>query len=114
MNDGVDAVADDVITIAIQDENNNSLDTVMFIDRARLAPNCSTDQGADTGLFASRNFEIVGHRGVNNTLTIDLIPETDSIERYDAADNGWFPTGGVASPVPLVPIEVHVHQQQDE
>lgn len=86
---------DDVVTVSVQDVNNNSLDTVMLMDRVRLAPHCSNEQGAETGLFASRNFEIVGHRGVNNTLTIDLIPETDVIERYDSADNGWFPAGGV-------------------
>lgn len=95
VNNGASEVTDDVVTLSVQDENNNSLDTVMLVDRVRLAPQCSTDSSAATGLFASRNFEITGHRGVNNTLTIDLIPETDQVERYDAADNGWFPTGEV-------------------
>ncbi len=85
----------DEVTLSVADAYNNSLDTVLLVDRVRLAPYCSTHAPAETGLFASRKFEIVGHRGVNNQLSIDLLPQTDQIERYDAADNGWFPAGGV-------------------
>lgn len=84
----------DTVTLSIEDANNNDLDSAMMVDRVRLAPTCSSSAGASTGIYPTRNFEIVGHRGVNNILTIDLIPETDDIERYDAADNGWFSAAG--------------------
>lgn len=85
----------DVVTLGLSDANNDSLDTALMVDRVRLAPVCSGSASAETGLYPTRAFTIVGHRGMHNILTVDLFPETDEIERYDAADNSWFPAGEV-------------------
>lgn len=94
LTDNASDVADEV-TLSLSDANNDSLDSALMVDRVRLAPVCSTSPSAETGLYPTRSFSIVGHRGMHNILTVDLFPETDAIERYDAADNSWFPNGEV-------------------
>ena len=81
------------VTLSIMDANNASLDSVALVDRVRLANNCSSDQAAETGLFPEDPAVVVGHRGVQNFLTVDLVPGTPQIERFDASNNGWFPSG---------------------
>lgn len=85
--------SDQSVTLSIADANNSSLDSVAMVDRVRLAPRCSTESSAETGLMPLRPAVVVGHRGVQNILTVDLNPDTPQIERYDATDNGWHPGG---------------------
>ncbi|MCD9154665.1 hypothetical protein [Aeromicrobium duanguangcaii] len=84
--------ADGSATLSIADAGNNSLDSVALVDRVRKAK-CSTSSSAATGLMPLQPAVVVGHRGVQNILTVDLKPDTPQIERYDAADNGWYPGG---------------------
>ncbi|MTB88888.1 hypothetical protein H9L21_12060 [Aeromicrobium senzhongii] len=85
--------AGDTVTLSIADANNESLDSLAMVDHVRMAPSCSTSTSAETGLFPLKPVIVVGHRGVQNILTADLKPDTPQIERYDAADNGWYPSG---------------------
>ncbi|WP_286931498.1 MULTISPECIES: hypothetical protein [Aeromicrobium] len=80
-------------TLSIADAGNNSLDSVAMVDRVRTASRCSTATSAATGLMPLQPSVVIGHRGVQNILTVDLKPDTPQIERYDAADNGWHPGG---------------------
>ncbi|WP_269305591.1 hypothetical protein [Aeromicrobium sp. HA] len=80
------------VTLSIADAGNNSLDSVALVDRVRKTT-CSTSSAAETGLMPLQPSVVVGHRGVQNILTVDLKPDTPQIERYDAADNGWHPGG---------------------
>ncbi|GAA2088142.1 DUF732 domain-containing protein [Aeromicrobium tamlense] len=81
------------VTLSIADANNASLDSVAMVDRVRTAETCSNSTSAETGLTPLRPAVVVGHRGVQNVLTVDLNPDTPQIERYDATDNGWHPGG---------------------
>ncbi|SKB08558.1 hypothetical protein [Aeromicrobium choanae] len=83
----------DSVTLAIADANNASLDSVAMIDHVRTAESCSSSSSAETGLTPLKPAVIVGHRGVENILTVDLNPDTPQIERYDQVDNGWHPGG---------------------
>lgn len=80
------------VTLAIADAGNNSLDSVAMVDRVRKAT-CSASSSAETGLTPLRPSVVVGHRGVQNILTVDLDPDTAQIERYDSTSNGWHPGG---------------------
>lgn len=80
------------VTLSIADAGNNSLDSVAMVDRVRKAT-CSTSTAAETGLTPLRPSVVVGHRGVQNILTVDLNPDTPQIERYDSSANGWHPGG---------------------
>lgn len=80
---------DNAVDLAIGDANNDFLDSAALVDRVRVTPKCSTDSSATTGI-TSGEFVIRGDRGVGNTLTIDPIPSTDAVERYDGKDNGWY------------------------
>ncbi|RYJ02255.1 MAG: hypothetical protein EON52_19960, partial [Actinomycetales bacterium] len=77
------------VDLSIRDANNDYLDSAALVDRVRVVSRCSKDPGATTGV-TSGDFVIRGDRGVGNTLTIDPIPATDAIERYDVKDNGWY------------------------
>ncbi|MCL3838787.1 hypothetical protein [Aeromicrobium duanguangcaii] len=81
------------VTLSISDANNETLDSVALVDRVRTATRCSWETSAATGLTPLRPSVVVGHRGVENILTVDLNPATAEIERYDAAANGWHPGG---------------------
>ncbi|GAA3544507.1 hypothetical protein AFL01nite_16620 [Aeromicrobium flavum] len=81
------------VTLSIADANNESLDSVAMVDRVRMAPHCSSSSAADTGLTPLKPAVVLGHRGVQNILTVDLKPDTPQVERYDATDNGWHPGG---------------------
>ncbi|KQY58519.1 hypothetical protein ASD11_02320 [Aeromicrobium sp. Root495] len=80
---------DNVVRLAINDANNDLLDSAALVDRVRVASRCSTSSNAYTGL-STQNFVVRGDRGIGNTLTVDPVPATDAIERYDELDNGWF------------------------
>jgi hypothetical protein len=84
---------DSEVTLSIADAGNDSLDSLAMVDRVRTARSCSWDVSAGTGLYLQKPAVIEGHRGVQNILTVDLIPGTPQIERYDAAGNGWYPSG---------------------
>lgn len=81
------------VTLSIADANNASLDSVAMIDRVRTAQTCSGATAADTGLTPLTPAVVVGHRGVQNILTVDLDPNTPQVERYDSSSNGWHPGG---------------------
>ncbi|MFH7323494.1 hypothetical protein [Aeromicrobium sp. JJY06] len=89
----VPVTAGSSVTLSISDANNASLDSLALVDRVRTAETCSTSSSAETGLQPLRPAVVIGHRGVQNILTVDLNPDTPQIERYDAADNGWHPGG---------------------
>jgi len=81
------------VTLSIADANNASLDSVAMVDRVRTAARCSWETAAATGLTPLKPSVVVGHRGVQNILTVDLNPSTPEIERYDSSSNGWHPGG---------------------